>query len=446
MAVRGPTGPGARVQAPMAQGTVGGLAKALGQAGILKPGQNPKAMAQHIVDNLVARGYGGKVGKQLVDQLKNALLSAQRSHGLNTSGKLDKATVALLRSMGIVSTQAKSPAGVLTAKDGFVRPQSAKQKAPQTQLAKAPAKKENSLEKLATVLEQRLGDFGKTLGGMLRGLSDGAGALAQRMGEALGRLTDGGSGAAKAAEGQDAGQNAANQPAALPAATTTASNSAANVATANAVLAKAEVNNARSHSLGEESPKGKGAKVGDALQDQGRGKNQGQGSGLVGEGEGQEGLEKGEGDTGLGDRDDEELAENDAGNASSGDDDFADKKRGHSSLDDGSEDGAGYYKVPKFTAQLDQALQLIVKEEDRANKATTYSWDFVLYKPGVYGAKEQAEELLHVQVREALPFDDVWEQARQEIARRIRRYDSKAKPPTNAEIQVALRRARVKDD
>ena len=135
MAVRGPTGPGARVAAPTMQGSVNSLTKALGQAGILKPGQNPRSLAQHIVNNLVARGYGGKVGKQLVDQLKNALLSAQRSHGLNTSGKLDKPTVALLRSMGIVQTQTKSPAGILANKDGFVGPQKASAKPAPTQLA-----------------------------------------------------------------------------------------------------------------------------------------------------------------------------------------------------------------------------------------------------------------------------------------------------------------------
>lgn len=434
------------------QGAANNLATALGQAGLLGPGQNPKALAQHIVSNLVARGYGAKQGGQLLEQLTNALLGAQRAHGLGMSGKLDKATVALLRSLGIVSTQSSGAQGVLANKDSFERPKTANLPAKVSAQPVSQSKADGALERLANVLEQRMGDFGKTLAGAIRGFAAGAESLGQQIGQLAQRARDGVVAAVTRqpteTQTQDASAKTASQQSpALPAATTSTAAVTANpvgaAAAAAATLQSATTQN-RSAVEGHVDPRAAGAQVGDALSDQGRGKKQGQGAGLLGEGEGGEGLDKDAKDQGLGDRDDPDMADGDDGNAASGDDDFANGQRGQASLDDGSDDDGKHYKVPNFSQQLETALGLITREAEQVNKATTYSWDFVLYKPGVYSAKQKADELLHVQVREALPFDQVWEQARVEIGKRIRRYDSQALPPTSAEIQVALRRARVR--
>jgi hypothetical protein len=184
--------------------------------------------------------------------------------------------------------------------------------------------------------------------------------------------------------------------------------------------------------------------VGDALSDQGRGK-QGDRAGAIGGGEGEGAPEEaGEGDGQSTDPDDD-GSERDTGNAPSGDEDFADRERGHAQLDDGSADGEGFYEIPPFSEQIAQALSSIARDPEVATRATTYSWDLVLYKPGVYGARQRADELIHLEVRSATPFDPVWEKARTEIGRILRRYQPGALPPSRAELEVALRRARVRE-
>ncbi len=444
MAVRGPTGPGPMVTAKV-QGTVNNLARALSQAGLLAPGQDAKSLARHIIGNLRAQGYGGKVGGELLKQLQTVLLAAQRSHGLKTSGKLDKATVALLRSMGVVATAATGPKGVLEAKDGFVRAAPARGKA----AAPPPpaAQQKGNLAKLASLLERNFGEFGKQLGSMLRGLGEGGAALGKAVQQALDGARDALGGAAARLTGNVPGQAEAAT-AALPAARADASASAAAsaAAAANAAATKTSEQVRTQTVNATKDPTMRGKQVGDALSDEGRGNKQGQGTGLIGEGDGEEGLDsEGADEGGLSDQDDDEASERDRGNATSGDEEITDLERGHATLDDGSEADAGHYEVPSFASQLTEALSKIQKEPESATKATTYSWDIMLYKPGIYGAGQKGEELIHLEVREATPFDPIWEKARKEIARILRRYEPDSVPPSQADIQVALRRARVAD-
>lgn len=134
----------------------------------------------------------------------------------------------------------------------------------------------------------------------------------------------------------------------------------------------------------------------------------------------------------------------DAHNAPAGDDDHSDRRRGHATLDDGSDDDEGYYEVPALSAQIAQALEGIVRDDD-AKGATTYSWDVTFYRPGIYGRRQPTEPLWHVVVERASPFDPVWSEAREALASRLGDLEPDSAPPSDDDFQRALRRARVRD-
>ncbi|MFH1807443.1 MAG: peptidoglycan-binding protein [Pseudomonadota bacterium] len=440
MAVRGAGGPGT-FATPQVQAVASNLSQMFAAAGMSLSPRDAMALAQHIVKNLVAQGYGAKPQGQLEQQLKQVLQAAQRSHGLNMSGKLDNPTMALLRSLGVVATQTSGPKGVLENKDGFVRQASTRNAPPEASPKTEQAVKQSLVENLASLLERNLGDLGKRLGSLLLGLAARGEALGDQVRQAL----DGLRGAAGEAAARIQGRGAEGQPqAALPPASVTT----AQVATSVAAPAAAQVQNgerARSESLlATKDPKDRGAPVGDALSDQGKGK-QGQHAGMLGGGEGEGAPEETGEDDGLSTDPDDDGSERDTGNAPSGDENFADPERGHAQLDDGSAAGEGYYEIPAFEEQVLEALAAIVRDPESATRATTYSWDLVLYKPGVYGAGQKGEELVHLEVQNATPFDPVWDKARGEIGRILRRYQPGALPPSRAEIEVALRRARVRE-
>ena len=136
--------------------------------------------------------------------------------------------------------------------------------------------------------------------------------------------------------------------------------------------------------------------------------------------------------------------ERDSGNASSGDRKY-DEPRGHASVDDGSGDGAGHYRVPSISEQAFAALEKISKDVAAENRATTYSWDVLFFKPGVYGAGQKAQELVHLVVEKATAFDPVWAKAQANLNAMVKRMDPDGDVPSLDDIIAALRQARARE-
>jgi peptidoglycan hydrolase-like protein with peptidoglycan-binding domain len=114
----------------------------------------------------------------------------------------------------------------------------------------------------------------------------------------------------------------------------------------------------------------------------------------------------------------------DIGNNYTGDDDDDDERRGLANRDHDADDldDDAHWEVPSLGEQLEEALDAVVRDDD-VNGAATYSWQFVLHKPGVYSARQPAEELLKVAVNRAGPFDPAWQQAVLALNERLERAD-----------------------
>ncbi len=94
-----------------------------------------------------------------------------------------------------------------------------------------------------------------------------------------------------------------------------------------------------------------------------------------------------------------------------------------------------------MSLQLEAAFDAIVRDDDGSG-AATYGWQLVLHRPGIYAAKQPAEELLKLTVTNAGPFDPVWTQALDALNDRLSRYESDADPIERDRISRALQRAR----
>lgn len=137
------------------------------------------------------------------------------------------------------------------------------------------------------------------------------------------------------------------------------------------------------------------------------------------------------------------LHDDEGGNAPAGDDELDDERRGHASIDDGSEDEAGHWQAPSLGEQLRDGLDAIVRDDDGAG-AATYAWDFTLYRPGIYGAKQPAERLFHLVVERAGPFDPLWERARVALNDKLAQLEPDTRALEAEDFERALRRARVR--
>ena len=136
--------------------------------------------------------------------------------------------------------------------------------------------------------------------------------------------------------------------------------------------------------------------------------------------------------------------ERDRGNASSGDEDYANAKRGNAQSGE-DEDGAGHYRVATMSEQAFEALTKIARDTGVENRATTYSWDVTFFKPGVYGAGQKAQELVHLVVDKATAFDPVWQKAQANLTALVKRTDPGGQVPTLDDIIQAIRQARARD-
>ena len=77
--------------------------------------------------------------------------------------------------------------------------------------------------------------------------------------------------------------------------------------------------------------------------------------------------------------------------------------------------------MPSLSEQAHAALQLIKKDKSEDNRATTYSWDVMFFKPGIYGAGQKAQELVHLSVEKAAAFDPVWQKAQVNLDALVKR-------------------------
>lgn len=134
----------------------------------------------------------------------------------------------------------------------------------------------------------------------------------------------------------------------------------------------------------------------------------------------------------------------DIGNSWAGNLDDDDARRGRANRDDvDADDAFAHWEVPRLAVQIDAAFAAIVRDDD-GHSAVTYGWQVVLHRPGVYAARQPAEEVLKLVVSAAGPFDPVWQQAIDALNARLALFDPTAPPIETARLRLALQRARYR--
>ncbi len=440
MAVR--VNPGANQGAPAQGGNAtfvpGQAAKVLQELGLVKPGMSALQVTQNLLGALRAGGFP-TMGGALAQQLSAALSAFQRANGLPVTGQLDQATAALLQKHGLLPTNLGASGGVLNVKDGF----EGKRAQTDGNAASAASKPDANLQQL--------------LSNVVKAAVDGS----QKAMEFLaGMFGLGGGGVAAGGQGGEAGHgNAAAQGGAVVA---DASNSAARTVDGSASGKGSDGQGRHDGSglardvAGQQSKKSANEKVRskaglkDALargvdddEDGEQGLEDGEGEGASqGDGEGG-GAEDGAFTTGTRDGD-EDGSERWQGNASSGDSDKDDERRGHATLDDYWDAARGHYAIPSVAEQWRRALDQVRKDSDATNRTTTYTWDVRFYKPGVYGAGQKGQEILHLVVQEATAFDRAWARSVDALSALVKVHDGDdVDTPVKEDMLRAIRRARV---
>ena len=407
----------------------------------LQPGQPPKATAEQVLVGLKGKGFEAPPAapKDLGAQLAGALKQFQAGNGLAQTGGLDAKTGEALKNAGITGAPQEAPAK--TAKDDFERgaPSLLKQGAQQrADIAKNSTPDTNFLDALLNKLG---GDQGVT--------SDKAG----QVGGAQQTSTE----TAKSDQAKEAKKvNEAEQKSGSTSDAKKASSSEQQQLDKAAKDSKLQVaRGLKANETKTEEQRRKPALTGkdptergildeeadeDATEgDGGDGKKRGKGGDQAGGGH----DVNASGDAGAaGDADGNEKSR---GNAHSGDEDHGDPDRGHASIDDGSGAEAGHYKVPSLSEQAFAALLKIQRDASATNKATTYSWDVVFYKPGIYGPGQKAQDLVHLVVTSATAFDPVWQKAQANLHVLVRRLERDTPVPTLEDIVGALRQVRARD-
>jgi hypothetical protein len=99
--------------------------------------------------------------------------------------------------------------------------------------------------------------------------------------------------------------------------------------------------------------------------------------------------------------------------------------------------------VPRLGLQIDAAFDAIVRDDD-GRGAATYGWQVVLHRPGIYAARQPAEEVLKLVVSAAGPFDPVWQQAIDALNARLALFDPTAPAIETGRLRRALQRARYR--
>ena len=138
-------------------------------------------------------------------------------------------------------------------------------------------------------------------------------------------------------------------------------------------------------------------------------------------------------------------SDNFGNNHTGDDDDDDDERRGRANVDDLFEsDEPEHWSVPSLAEQIENALATIARDDNKSG-AATYAWELHLHRPGIYSARQPAEELLKLVVSKANAFDQVWQQAVAGLNVRLQRYEPDADVVTMARLRQALQRARYRE-
>jgi hypothetical protein len=420
-----------------------GVTQSLTNTGLLTPGRTPTQVVTEIVANLKGAGFAGQ--GDLTAQLRTSLVAFQKAEGLASTGKLDAQTADRLQNLGLAGNQTvENKGGAAAARDGFERGASVLQ---QSEGVRASVVKNQSPDTnfLDSLLSRLGGGEGLVSGDVPSDLIGKAITGANGAGEAS-STKDANISSAKKAEGSqgkgtDAGKSAPDAPVSqqLDRAQATANK----VARGLQAQEKSEVH-ARENALDGREATTRGAQ--DANDTQWGVDENGENS------HGEGGDHHGGDDDGAGDaaaalgETDEHGNEKDAGNAHSGDRNRGNTGRGHATLDDGSQAPPGFVRVPLMSVQAFGALEFIQKDNHvEDHRATTYSWDVTFYKPAVLAPGQKAQDVVHLVVKSATPFDPAWQKAQANLAALVRRFEPDAVPPSLDDVIAALRQARARD-
>lgn len=430
--------PGPSTPAPPTGGLSPNLEKGLST---LQPAQAPKATAEQVLVGLKGKGFEAPPAapKDLGAQLAGALKQFQAGNGLAPTGQLDGKTGDALKTAGI--TGAPPEVQAKTTKDDFERgaPSLLKQGAQQrADIAKNSTPDTNFLDALLNKLG---GDQGVT--------SDKQG----QVGGAHNTSTE----TAKSDQAKEAKKvNEAEQKSGSTSEAKKAARDEQQQQLDKAKESKLQVaRGLKANETKTEEQKRHAALAGKDPTE--RGILDEEADEEASEGEGGDGNKRGKGGDQSGGGSDANAAgdtgeaggvdgnEKSRGNASSGDENRGDQNRGHASVDDGSGSGAGHYQVGSLSEQAFAALLKIQRDASATNKATTYSWDVLFFKPGIYGPGQKAQELVHLVVTSATAFDPVWHKAQANLHVLVRKLERDTPVPTLDDIVGALRQARARD-
>ncbi len=419
------------------------LGRALQESGLVKPGQTPADAAKILLGSLKDAGFSAPptASKDVGVQLAATLRAFQQAKGLPVTGTVDRATADALKALGSPAAgPATETARTDKTRDGFERggptllKQGEKQRA---DLVKNTSPDTNFLDAL---LQKLGGEHGVTAdhAGHVGGKTETAtNAAKSDAAKDVKRAKDADQ---KTGSTSDAQRTQREESAQM---LDRAKESKVQVARGlRADQARTEELRRRAALFGKD-PTERGllddeADEDDDAGDGGEGRRRGRGgqeqAGAHGEGQDEAGA--------SGPKDGHERSR---GNASSGGADDGDPARGVAVIDDGSGDAGGHHRIPSLSEQAFAALSLLKKDPQDGLRATTYSWDVVFYRPGVYAAGQKAEELVHLVVTSATAFDPVWQKAQANLQLLVRKLERDAPVPSFDDLVAALRQARARD-
>lgn len=431
---------------PTAGGLPPGLEKGLADGGLTAGGKSPQQAAGDLLGGLKAKGFQAPPSAAKSDvamQLIAALKSFQSASGLPVNGQLNAQTMEALKTKGVVADPSQQQSQTKQSeRDGFEKgPTMLKQG------EKARAEQVNLGTPDTNFLDALLNQLGT--GGPNEGMSAHDVKGAAQAGEAQSHNVDKQSKVSEAKKAENA-KKAGSAENAKDNELQTAQphmekGTGVGVKVARGLAAKETKTDEkkRKDALAGQDPTEMGILDEEAEEDalEGSGDDGQKKRGRGGEQAGgqEEGAEESGSSGAAGDG-----SERDKGNASSGDEDFANRKRGNAQVGDDDE-GAGHYRVASLSEQAHEALSKITRDVGVENRATTYSWDVTFLKPGVYGAGQKAQELVHLVVEKATAFDPVWQKAQANLIALVKRGDPGGVAPSLDDIIQALRQARARD-
>jgi hypothetical protein len=437
--------PTMHTQAPSSTVAGGSVPSAVQQqvsnSGLVPAGQSPTDVAKQLLGSLNGNGFQAPpaASKDFATQLSTALRQFQQAKGLTQTGRLDAATADALKNLGLAGApQSPEKPAEKALHDNFERGGAS--------LLKQGEKSRVDVAKNSTPDTNFLDALINKLGGDKGVTSDRQGVVGGSAETATQTKKAEGTTETKKASGDERGSvdaKKARDDAAQPLDRHAREAKQLHVARGLKADTAHPDELRRRPALFGKDPTERGildeeADEDDDNGDGGDGKRRGRG----GDRQGGHDVDGADAAGGAGDRAGEET---DKGNAHSGDTHHDDARRGHAVLDDGGEHDVGHYRVPSVSEQAFAALERIQRDKTAANKATTYSWDVMFFRPGVYSAGQKADELVHLVVKEATAFDPVWQRAQANVQAMIRKLDKEAPVPTLDDIIAALRQARARD-